>query len=147
MLLRGIADPPFHRGAASRRGKDVRPGSSRRKIAAFAWPVGLDFDSGTHVAISKLNRPSRTPAAVSEGWMMPPAATVSHAATHLKVLSAGAVKYVITDVAGSRTELGRTLTGICVHAGAPMPDISTPESFKQTMLRVRSVAYTNPQAG
>src|SRR4029450_1819538 len=50
-------------------------------------------------------------------------------------------------VAGSRTELGRTLTGICVHAAAPMPDISTPESFKQTMLRVRSVAYTNPQAG
>ena len=50
-------------------------------------------------------------------------------------------------VAGSRTELGRTLTGICVHVGAPMPDISTPESFTQTMLRVRSVAYTNPQAG
>src|SRR2546430_9221130 len=50
-------------------------------------------------------------------------------------------------VPGSRAELGRTLTGICVRAGAPMPDISTPESFKQTMLRVRSVAYTNPQAG
>ena len=131
--------------------------------------------------------------------MMTPAATISRAATHLKVLSAGAVKYVVTDVAarftrdtgdeielsfatiggvqkrlehgetadiimgtasviaqmeragvlvaGSRTELGRTLTGICVHAAAPMPDISTPERFKQTMLRVRSVAYTNPQAG
>jgi molybdate transport system substrate-binding protein len=131
--------------------------------------------------------------------MMPRAAAISRAATHLKVLSAGTVKYVVTDVAakftrdtgdkielrfatiggvqkrlahgeipdiilgtaaviaqmeqagmlvpGSRAELGRTLTGICVHAGAPMPDISTPESFKQTMLRVRSVAYTNPQAG
>src|SRR5262249_18646397 len=131
--------------------------------------------------------------------MMTPAATISRAATHLKVLSAGAVKYVVTDVAarftrhtgdkielsfatiagvqkrlehgepagiimgtrsviaqmeragvlvaGSLTELGRTLTGICVHAAAPMPDISTPEGFKQTMLRVRSVAYTNPQAG
>ena len=50
-------------------------------------------------------------------------------------------------VPGSRGELGRTLTGICVHAAAPMPDISTPESFKQTMLKARSVAYTNPQAG
>jgi len=131
--------------------------------------------------------------------MMPPAAAISRAATHLKVLSAGAVKYVVTDVAakftrdtgdevelsfatiggvqkrlehgetadiimgtasviaqmeragvlvaGSRTELGRTLTGICVQAAAPMPDISTPESFKQTILKARSVAYTNPQAG
>ena len=131
--------------------------------------------------------------------MMPPAAAISRAATHLKVLSAGAVKYVVTDVAakftrdtgddielsfatiggvqkrlehgetadiiigtasviaqmeragvlvpGSRGELGRTLTGICVHAAAPMPDISTPERFKQTMLQARSVAYTDPQAG
>jgi molybdate transport system substrate-binding protein len=131
--------------------------------------------------------------------MMPPAAAISRAATHLKVLSAGAVKYVVTDVAakfmrdtgddielsfatiggvqkrlehgetadiimgtasviaqmeragvlvpGSRAELGHTLTGICVHAAAPMPDISTPKCFKQTMLKARSVAYTNPQAG
>jgi molybdate transport system substrate-binding protein len=130
---------------------------------------------------------------------MIPAATAPRAAAHLKVLSAGAVKYVVTDVAakftrdtgghieftfatiggvqkrlkdgetadiivgtasaiaqmeqagllvaGSRTDLGRTLTGICVRDGAPMPNISTPESFKQTMLTARSVAYTNPQAG
>ncbi|MCC6775691.1 MAG: substrate-binding domain-containing protein [Hyphomicrobiales bacterium] len=50
-------------------------------------------------------------------------------------------------VAGTRRELGRTLTGICVRAGAPIPDISTPESFKQAMLAARSVAYTNPEAG
>ena len=28
-----------------------------------------------------------------------------------------------------------------------MPDISTPDGFKQTLLKARSVAYTNPQAG
>jgi molybdate transport system substrate-binding protein len=127
------------------------------------------------------------------------AATSPRAAARLKVLSAGAVKYVVTDfapkfthetgnhieftfgtigmvqkrlqngetadivmgtapaiaeleqagvlVAGSRTELGRTLTGICVRANTPMPDISTPDRFKQAMLDARSVAYTNPQAG
>lgn len=119
--------------------------------------------------------------------------------SHLKVLSAGAVKYVVTDlapkfaretgdrieftfgtigavqkrlangetadivigtapaiaqmeqaavlVAGSRTELGRTLTGICVRDGTPMPDISTPERFKQAVLDTRSLAYTDPKAG
>ena len=49
--------------------------------------------------------------------------------------------------AGSRADLGRTLTGIRVRADTPMPDISTPDGFKQTLLKARSVAYTNPQAG
>jgi molybdate transport system substrate-binding protein len=125
--------------------------------------------------------------------------TSSRSAAQLKVLSAGAVKYVATDfaprfaratgdqvaftfgtiggvrkrladgetadiimgtapaiaqmeqagvlVAGSRRDLGRTLTGVCVRADTPMPDISTPESFKQAMLDARSIAYTDPQAG
>jgi molybdate transport system substrate-binding protein len=118
---------------------------------------------------------------------------------HLKVLSAGAVKYVVTGLApqftrdsghavdftfgtiagvrkrlqdgetadviigtapavaelaqsgvietGSRVELGRTLTGIGVRDGTPLPDISTPERFRQAMLDARSLAYTSPQAG
>src|SRR5262249_39276483 len=122
---------------------------------------------------------------------MPPA--------RLKVLSAGAVKYVVTDfaarlaretgeevaftfgtigqvrkrlaggetadivtgtapaiaelaqagvlVAGSRADLDRTFTGVCVRDGAPIPDISTPETFRQAMLAARSLAYTDPQAG
>jgi molybdate transport system substrate-binding protein len=119
--------------------------------------------------------------------------------SHLKVLSAGAVKYVVTDfapkfaretgdrieftfgtigavqkrlaigetadiiigtapailqmeqtgvlVAGSRAVLGRTLTGVCVRDGTPMPDISTPERFRQAVLDARSLAYTDPNAG
>ena len=130
---------------------------------------------------------------------MTSAASPARSTAHLKVLSAGAVKYVLTDfaprftrdtgdqidftfgtiggvqkrlrdgetadiimgtapaiglmeqsgviVAGSRADLGRTLTGICVRADTPMPDISTPDGFKQTLLRARSIAYTNPQAG
>jgi molybdate transport system substrate-binding protein len=130
---------------------------------------------------------------------MTPAASAARSAVRLKVLSAGAVKYVATDfaprftrdtgdqveftfgtiggvrkrlengetadivmgtapaiaqmeqsgvlVAGSCTDLGRTLTGLCVRADAPMPDISTPDRFKQTLLKARSIAYTNPQAG
>jgi molybdate transport system substrate-binding protein len=130
---------------------------------------------------------------------MASAASAAASAVHLKVLSAGAIKYVATDfapkftrdtgdqvefvfgtiggvqkrlkdgetadivmgtapaiaqmeqagvlVAGSCIDLGRTLTGICVRAGTPMPDISTPDSFKQTLLKARSVAYTDPKAG
>lgn len=45
------------------------------------------------------------------------------------------------------TDLGRTVTGVIVRDGAPMPDISTPEAFKQALLKARSVAYTDPKAG
>jgi molybdate transport system substrate-binding protein len=45
------------------------------------------------------------------------------------------------------TDLGRTVTGVVVKEGAPMPDVSTPEAFKQALLKARSVAYTDPKAG
>ena len=50
-------------------------------------------------------------------------------------------------VAGRRAALGRTLTGVCVRDGATMPDISTPDRFRQTMLDAPSLAYTDPSAG
>ena len=50
-------------------------------------------------------------------------------------------------VAGSVTDLGRTVTGVAVKEGAAVPDISTPEAFKQALLNARSVAYTDPKAG
>jgi molybdate transport system substrate-binding protein len=50
-------------------------------------------------------------------------------------------------VAGSRAALGRATTGIAVRQGASLPDISTPDAFKQTLLRARSVAATDPAAG
>jgi len=50
-------------------------------------------------------------------------------------------------VPGSVTDLGRTVTGVAVREGAPVPDISTPEAFKQALLKAKTVAYTDPKAG
>jgi len=50
-------------------------------------------------------------------------------------------------VAGSIINLGRTVTGVIVREGANLPDISTPEAFKQALRNARSVAYTDPKAG
>src|ERR1035437_10260991 len=50
-------------------------------------------------------------------------------------------------VPGSIINLGRTVTGVAVREGAPVPDISTPAAFKPALLKAQSVAYTDPKAG
>jgi len=50
-------------------------------------------------------------------------------------------------VAGSRADLARTGVGVVVKAGAPLPDISSVEAFRRTLLAAKSVAYIDPAAG
>ena len=48
---------------------------------------------------------------------------------------------------GSRAELGRVGIGVAVRDGASVPDIATPDAFRQALIAARSVAYTNPAEG
>jgi molybdate transport system substrate-binding protein len=50
-------------------------------------------------------------------------------------------------VAGSEVTLASSATAVAVKAGAPKPDISTPEAFKAALLKAKGVAYTDPAAG
>jgi molybdate transport system substrate-binding protein len=50
-------------------------------------------------------------------------------------------------VAGSDVALAGSGVAIAVKAGAPKPDISTPEALKQTLLSAKSIAYSEPAAG
>src|SRR5580704_12047540 len=49
--------------------------------------------------------------------------------------------------AGSDVTLASSGVGIAVKAGAPKPDISTPEALKRTLLNAKSIAYSEPSAG
>ena len=48
---------------------------------------------------------------------------------------------------GSRIELARVGIGIVVRAGAPLPDISSVDALRQTLLAARSIAHPDPQGG
>jgi molybdate transport system substrate-binding protein len=50
-------------------------------------------------------------------------------------------------VHGAYAEYARAGNGIAVKAGAPKPDISTPEAFKQAMLNAKSIGHTNAGTG
>ena len=51
-----------------------------------------------------------------------------------------------TLAAGTRRPVASSLFGVVVKAGAPAPDVSTPEALKQTVLRARTIAYPDPVA-
>jgi molybdate transport system substrate-binding protein len=50
-------------------------------------------------------------------------------------------------VAGSRVDIARSGIGIAVKAGAPKPDISSPQALKAALLAAKSIAYTDPASG
>ena len=50
-------------------------------------------------------------------------------------------------VAGTRTDIARSAIALAVQQGAPIPDISSPEKFKQALLAAKSVATSAPVGG
>jgi molybdate transport system substrate-binding protein len=50
-------------------------------------------------------------------------------------------------VAGSRVNIASVGVGVVVKEGAPKPDVSTVETFKQALLAAKSVAYIDPASG
>jgi molybdate transport system substrate-binding protein len=50
-------------------------------------------------------------------------------------------------VAGSVVEYARVGNGVAVKAGAPKPDISSPETFRRAMLEAKSIGHTNAGTG
>ena len=50
-------------------------------------------------------------------------------------------------VGATRVDLVRSPIGMSVRAGAPKPDIGTPEALKRTLLGAKSVAYSDSASG
>jgi len=49
--------------------------------------------------------------------------------------------------AKSRADIATVRIGVAVRDGAPAPDISTPEAFRQTLVDARAVAFSDPAVG
>lgn len=63
----------------------------------------------------------------------------------LLILTAEAIDDLIRRgkiMAGSRVDIARSGIGVAVRAGAPKPDISTPEALKHALLAAKTVSYS-----
>lgn len=66
------------------------------------------------------------------------------------VITPGAIDELAAEgkiATGSRTDLARVGVGVMVKEGAPKPDVSTVEAFKEALLKAKSVAYIDPASG
>jgi molybdate transport system substrate-binding protein len=66
------------------------------------------------------------------------------------ILSDSAVDDLVRQgviVEGTRVDIARVGIGVGVKQGAPLPDISTPDAFKNTLLAAKSLAYMDPAKG
>lgn len=68
----------------------------------------------------------------------------------LVILSPPAIDAMEKDgsvIVGSRADICRVEVGVAVPDGAPLPDISTPDAFRRTLLAARAITATDPRAG
>jgi molybdate transport system substrate-binding protein len=67
------------------------------------------------------------------------------------VITAGPALDALTKegkvVAGSRVDFVRAMVGVAVRAGAPKPDIGTPDAFKNAILAAKSIGYSSGPSG
>ena len=51
-----------------------------------------------------------------------------------------------TLAAGTRVPVASSLFGVVVRAGGSSPDVATPEAFRETVLRAKTISYPDPVA-
>ncbi len=70
-------------------------------------------------------------------------------AADVAVLTAAGIDELARDgtlAPGGRVDLARSVVGVAVRAGAPKPDIGSPEAFARALLDARSIAYSRAGA-
>ena len=98
----------------------------------------FEHDSGHKVKASFLSG-SVLPVRVKEGAAADLIVTTPESIDDL--VKAGKV------MAGSRVDFVRSAAGVAVRAGAPKPDISTPDAFKNALLAAKSVGISKGPSG
>ncbi len=99
--------------------------------------------SGNHIIVIRGASMGATPEAI-------PARLKRGEEADVVILARSALDALVADGAvqkGSEVDLVRSRIGMAVKAGAPVPDISSADAFKRTLLAAKSVAYSDSASG
>ncbi|SHK39398.1 molybdate transport system substrate-binding protein [Roseomonas rosea] len=141
-LLMGAAGLPLAARPAA--AAEVRVMTSGGLTAAYRL-LGPDFERNTGNSLHTVQgasmgaAPDAIPQRLSRGE---PADVLLLAADGLEALVAKGLAQP-----GSRVDVARSLIGMAVRAGAPRPDITTVDAFRQTLLNAKSIAYSASASG
>jgi molybdate transport system substrate-binding protein len=124
-------------GAASAAEVTVIASTAMREVMDELVPM-FERASGHKVASSFLSG-GVLPVKMKEGAQAD--VVVTTPATIDDLVAAGKV------VANTRVDFVRSGAGVAVRAGAPKPDVSTPEAFKNALLAAKSVGYSQGPSG
>jgi molybdate transport system substrate-binding protein len=116
---------------------EVLSGGAMRRFLAEAVPLFEEVSSSKVVvrfALTRILRKEIEEGAVFDMALMPRAELDELAA-------AGKV------VAGSQTDIVRSIVGLMVRAGAPAPDISTVDALKNVLRRAKSISHSKGPSG
>src|SRR5581483_981578 len=108
-----------------------------RRFLAEALPLferANNIQVSTHFAITRILKKEIEDGAAFDMALMP--------RSELDALAASGFV-----VPGSQTDIVRSIVGFIVRVGAPAPDISTVEAFKNVLRRAKSVSHSQGPSG
>ncbi len=114
-------------------------------IMAALQAITADYEQRTGVKLSAQAAPSMgsTPQAI-------PNRLARHEPADVVLMVGAALDRLIKDGQvdpKSRVDLGKSYIAMAVRHGAPHPDISTMEAFKDTLINAKSIAYSDSASG
>lgn len=142
--LTSFAGPSLARDVRPVKARELHVVTSGGFTAAFeALAKQYERDTGVHVVTEHGPSMGDTPQAI-------PARLARHEDADIVILARSGLDKLSaagTVTGGTVTDLGLSKIAVAVKAGAPVPNISTPDAVRDTLIHAKSVAWSDSASG
>ena len=131
----------------------ARPATTPAALTVF---TSGGFNAAFDTLAASYRRATGTPIIIAHGPSMGdtpnaiPARLARHEAADAVILARSGLDKLVAEgkiVPDTAIDLGLSRIAVAVRAGAPVPDISTPDAVRATLLKARSVAWSDSASG
>lgn len=145
LVLTGLGTAPATAGEPTpAQTRELRVFTSGGFTAAFtALAARYERETGVHIVIEHGPSMGETPQAI-------PNRLARHEPADVVILARSGLDKLAAQqavVPATVTDLGLSKIAVAVRAGAPLPDIATPDAVRATLLHAKSVAWSDSASG